>query len=157
RIVLAGYAQQDHPGDYDMAVARVNANGTLDSTFSGDGRQTGTVDVFDFNQDCRANDVAIDSHGRIGLGGSAQARGPDYDFAAARLNANGTLDTSFGFLGTQSVSFGLGRQDMANAMAIDQRGHIVLAGWTQIDGGNFDMAVTRLNFDGSVDTNFGDF
>src|SRR5262249_50665882 len=85
------------------------------------------------------------------------ARGADDDFAAARLDAHGTLDTAVGFLGTQSLAFGLGRQDIANAMAIDQRGHIVLAGWTQIDGGNFDMAVARLNFDGSIDTNFGDF
>src|SRR5262249_27653918 len=44
------------------------------------------------------------------------------------------------------------------AMAIDPvTGKIVLAGWAQIDGGNFDMGVARLNSDGSSDNTFGDF
>ena len=91
RIVVAGYT--DAGGDNDFAVARLNPDGTLDSTFSGDGKQT-----IDFGSDDRAAGVVHRRHehrrGRVDGGGDA-------NFAIARLTADGTLDGTFSTDGKQ--------------------------------------------------------
>ena len=60
----------------DFALARYNPNGTLDPSFSGDGKQTTNFAVHD-----RANGVALQANGKIVAVGSG---GPGGDFALAR-------------------------------------------------------------------------
>ncbi len=84
----------------DFALARYNPNGSLDTTFSGDGRQT-----TDFGGSDRANGVALKSTGRIIVAGGGGASG---DFAIARYNPTGSLDTSFSGDGKQTTDFGGG-------------------------------------------------
>src|SRR6185503_3385554 len=108
-------------GHSDFALARYNANGSLDTSFSGDGLQR--TDFGDFGD--RANGVALQADGRIVAVGRA---GGTADFALARYNANGSLDTNFSGDGKQTTDFGPGADVGANGVALQADGKIVAAG-----------------------------
>jgi uncharacterized delta-60 repeat protein len=129
----------------DFAVARLNADGTLDTSFSGDGKLT-----MDFGGIDAAHAVALAPGGKIVVAGT----GADGSMAVTRLNANGTVDPTFapGTSGQVLVTFG-GSDDVANSVAVQPDGKIVLAGSTGAVGSG-DFAVARLNADGSLDTSF---
>src|SRR5262249_7714535 len=137
-------------GQNDFAVARLNADGSLDTSFNGTGKVT-----IDFGFDDQATAVALQpSDGKIVVAGFGNQSAGSASFLAARLNTHGTLDTSFNGTGKQSVSFGA--TDRAYAVATPGDGKIVLAGSTQTSGSNptSSFAVARLNGDGSLDTSF---
>jgi uncharacterized delta-60 repeat protein len=140
KIVVVGLAGG---GGNDFALARYNPNGSLDPSFSGDGRQR-----TDFGSRDRANGVAIQADGKIVAIG-ASGRG---DFALARYNPNGSLDPSFSRNGKQRTDFG--SRDSANGVAIQADGKIVVAGVASggADGGEF--ALARYNPNGSLDRSF---
>jgi uncharacterized delta-60 repeat protein len=79
------------------------------------------------------------------------------DFALARYNSNGTVDTSFGPNGTGFVTLdirnanGTSSPDAASAVALTPDGKIVVAGTRN----NNDFAVARFTSNGLVDTTFG--
>jgi uncharacterized delta-60 repeat protein len=137
----------------DFAIARYSPNGSLDPTFSGDGKQT-----TDFNGlDDQITDVALQSDGKIvvvGRTGFFDPFGSSFDFAVARYNANGSLDTSFSGDGKQTIAFGDDAQ--AGAVALQDDGKIVAVGRTCSGNPDIvcDSALARLNADGSPDTNF---
>jgi len=93
RIVVAGQAQFSGT-DSDFAVARLHPNGSLDMSFSGDGKQTVSFDQGTTDED-GVEELAIDRFGRIVLGGYAEIDG-GHRPALARLSSNGNLDLSFG-------------------------------------------------------------
>ena len=101
-----------------IATSAQAAPGDLDTTFSGDGKvvETGLASSF-------ANAVAIQSNDRIVVVGSSNG-----NFAVARYNRNGTLDTTFSADGIVVTDFGGSGSDSANAVAIQSDGKIVVAG-----------------------------
>ena len=124
-------------------VARLNANGTLDPTFGGDGKITS-----DFGA---ANAVAIQSNGRIVVGGHKLV-GNDYDFTLVRYTANGALDSTFD--GDGKVSTGLGAHEDINGLAIQTYdGKIVAAGHSSGDDPT-QFALARYNSNGALDSTF---
>jgi uncharacterized delta-60 repeat protein len=147
RIVLAGYAERQAP-NYDFAVVRLNANGTLDPAFNGTGRQTVAFDVGG-GRDDEANSVVVQPGGKLLVAGFAQQGPTDYDFAVARLGASGAIDTSFNGTGKQVVGFHLGgptlSQDEAAAAAVQPDGKVVLAGLAQTSLTGYDFAAARLD------------
>jgi uncharacterized delta-60 repeat protein len=142
RIVLVGYT--DIEGTNDFAVARLNADGTPDTFFSGDGQQ-----IIDFGFDDRASSVVIQPNGRIVVGGSID--GGSANFAFARLNTNGTLDSNFDGDGRADYTFG--NADFCTSIALQADGKIVAGGYTN-NGGTNDFAALRMNADGSLDATF---
>jgi uncharacterized delta-60 repeat protein len=131
RIVVAGQSLDGNnplrSSQGVMAVMRLNANGSLDTTFSGDGKAT--VDFGPY-QDL-ANDVLIQGDGKIVLAGQTQTNAPtsgspNIDFALARLNANGTPDSAFGTSGKVTTDFGM--DDEIADIALNSAGQIVAAG-----------------------------
>ena len=137
KIVVAG-----HAGD-DFALARYNTNGSLDTTFSGDGKQT-----TDFGDSDGANAVGLQADGRIVAVGFTGG-GVNSAFALARYNPNGSLDTSFSGDGKQTTGFGGFAR--ANGVAIKSTGRIIVAGG---GGASGDFAIARYNPTGSLDTSF---
>src|SRR5688572_5060785 len=129
----------------DVAVARYNSSGVLDTTFSGDGKQTTD---FGGSDNGLYGGLAIQSNGKIVVAGYV-LNGTDYDFAVYRYLSNGSLDTTFSGDGKVSFGFGAGRQDSARDLVLQNDGKIVVAGDS---GGNF--AIARLNLNGSIDTTF---
>jgi uncharacterized delta-60 repeat protein len=147
RIVAAG--ESSGPPSDAFAVARYKPNGSLDTTFSGDGKLRTTI-----GSDSDGAAVAIDSQDRVVVGGSSDDGSSNWAFAAARYNPNGSLDTSFSSDGTVRTVIGNGA--FANAVGIDSQGRIVVGGWSAV-GGGYDpnpFAVARYNPNGSLDTTF---
>jgi uncharacterized delta-60 repeat protein len=134
-----------------LALARYNLNGSLDPSFSGDGKQT-TGSAFGENAGARA--VAIQADGRIVAVGE---RLSPNDFALARFNPDGSLDASFSDDGLQTTNFGGGGADGARGVAIQADGKIVAVGFARgfVDPPR-DFGLARYNPDGSLDTSFSD-
>jgi uncharacterized delta-60 repeat protein len=96
------------------------------------------------------------SFGGFGDGGRLVAGSDGSDFVVARLLPDGGLDAGFGLDGVARVDFA-GRSDFANALALDGAGRIVVAGSCRtgpLVAGIVDMAVARLNADGTPDNGF---
>ena len=125
-----------------FCVARLRANGALDTTFGSGGRR-----VIDFGGDNEsAFGAALQSDGKIVLAG-----GSDLRVAAARLNRNGSLDTTFSGDGKRVFSWG--PISRASAVLELPNGKLLLAGFSGPEGGNIQVA--RLNANGALDTTFG--
>ena len=151
RIVVAGHAC-DASWFCDLGVARYNSNGSLDTTFSGDGRVT--VDFGDLNNGAGNHGLAIQTDGKIVIAGFMD-NGSDYDFAVYRLNPNGSLDPTFHGDGKLNFGFGSGRYDIGMDLAIQSNGKMVVVGETCDAGAsNCNFAIARVNADGILDTTF---
>jgi uncharacterized delta-60 repeat protein len=149
KVVLAGYGKQG--GGASFEAARLGTDGSLDASFGSGGKEVMPVGAVGM-----ANAVALQADGKIVLAGATGPSGGPDDFAAVRLTAGGTVDTSFGAGGTQALN--LGGDDQASAVALQGDGKIVLAGSTTTSyAGQPDssFAAARLNADGSPDTSFG--
>ena len=147
KIVVAGATDLNNPNS-DFLVVRYNADGTLDATFDADGKAT-----TDFGgKSDSAFAVALQSDGRIVVAGHSGTITTDRDFAVARYNTDGSLDTTFDADGRATTDFG-SLNDEAYALAIAPTGKIVVAGNTSARNGDF--AVARYLPDGSLDTAFG--
>ena len=142
RILVVG--STDNGISVDFALACYNLDGSLDTTFSGDGKLT-----TDFGGIDHASSVVMQSDGKILVAGDS-----DGDFALARYNSDGSFDTSFSGDGKLTTDFG--ENDYASSMVIPKDGKIILAGYTFNDTGSADFALVRYNADGSLDTTFSD-
>jgi len=144
KIVVAGFSVN---ATEDFVIARYNAGGTLDTSFNG----TGIVVGPNTTTNDRANEVAIQSDGKIVIAGWAH-NGANEDFAAARYNSNGTPDTTFDGDGLVITPIGP-QEDMANSLAIQSDGKIVVTGqsWNGTDN---QFGTVRYNTSGSLDTTF---
>ena len=143
KIVTAGTVG---PGSRDVALARYNADGTLDSSFGTGGKVTTNVAGADTGVD-----IELLSDGKILVAGTA---GPltSGNFALLRYNANGTLDGTFGSGGLVVTDIGSSSHDNGEAMAVQSDGKIVVGGNS---GSPVAMAFARYNADGSLDASFG--
>jgi len=151
RIVVVGQKCSSPDWICDVAIARYNSNGSLDTTFSGDGKQTTD---FGGGDNGSYGGIAILSSGKIVVSGRMN-NGSDYDFAVYRYNANGSLDTTFSGDGKLNTGFGSGRNDDTFKMVLQPDGKYVLAGRTcDASWSNCDFALARYNPDGSLDTTF---
>ena len=130
-----------------FAVARYNPNGSLDPSFSGDGKQTTGF----CTPNCGgASGVALQPDGKIVVVGGGAGFGANVDFAIARYNPDGSLDPSFSGDGKQTTDFGIGSNDFASAVALQANGRIVAVG----TGPRGDFALARYNPNGSLDPSF---
>ena len=155
KIVVAGYSFNG--SNHDFALARYNTDGSVDYGFGGSGKVTTD---FSGNHDYGYG-VAIQSDGKIVVSGYI-LNGSYYDFALARYNTNGSLDTSFdgdtsmpGYPGNGKVTTAVvSEDDYGHGVAIQSDGKIVVAGYSD-NGSNYDFTVVRYNgLDGSLDTSF---
>lgn len=145
-VVVAGYARNG--ANRNFAVARYRTDGSLDTAFSADGKQTIN---FAASSDDMAYGVAIQSDGRIVLGGHSHNNTQTH-FAMARLLTDGTLDGSFDGDGMAVSSVDTTHGIQAHALVL-QNEKIILAGRSlQLENRSI---LARFNSDGSADTSFG--
>jgi uncharacterized delta-60 repeat protein len=134
----------------DFAVARFNANGTLDATFGGTGKVL--TDFGGPNE--QAHGVVLASDGKIVVAGTAQTPAGGFDFALARYNpSNGSLDGGFGNGGLVTTDFLAPSNDFVAGVAVQADGKVVVAG-TAIGPAQEVVSLVRYNLDGSLDSSF---
>lgn len=132
KIVVAGVSGSS------FALARYNSDGTLDPTFSEDGKvRTNFTPDPDY-----AVAVALQPNGKIVVAGTASL-----EFAVARYNADGSLDTTFS--GDGKLMTTIGGETVGWGMALQADGKIVVVGKSL---GKF--AVARYETDGDLDPTF---
>jgi uncharacterized delta-60 repeat protein len=142
-----------------------------DNTFDNDGQT-----AVDFGSSENANAITRDKGGKYIVAGIGARATGNFDFAVARFNPNGTLDTTFSpgtndgdsdAAGVALVDFGSSgdRFDRALEVAVQPDGKIVVVGFTS-DNVDANLkpevtqpaktltAIARFNPDGSLDTSF---
>jgi uncharacterized delta-60 repeat protein len=122
----------------NIASARFNANGSLDATFGLGGRAT-TTTAFE----TRSPTPLAASGAQLLFVGRTSA---DDRPAVARLNADGTVDASFGTAGIAAVDFGIpgmGANTGGFGVAVDGDGRILISAEVGAAGA-VEMAIARL-------------
>jgi uncharacterized delta-60 repeat protein/uncharacterized repeat protein (TIGR01451 family) len=134
KMVLSGFATNG--SERQFAIARFNADGSLDTTFDQDGKV-----VLDLGSTSEAFKVALQEGGKIVAVGDSRPR-TSLDFTIVRLNQDGSPDNSFGNNGVVRVDFGFA--DRAIDLAIDEE-NIFVCGFVVKSQTDSDMGIARLN------------
>jgi len=150
KLVVAGYIFSSFATRNDLTLVRYNPNGTLDESFGSGGIVITPLSPFDDG----ANALGLQSDGKLVVAGFTNPTlSGSTQFAVARYDASGALDTTFGCetppcSGTVSTS--VGSSGVGVALAIRSDGKLVVAG--NADG---DLVVLRYNSNGTLDGSFG--
>ena len=146
KIVATGFSSNGSNDDF--ALVRYNADGSIDTGFGLGGKVTTPIG----SAGDTAWEVAIQPDGKLVAVGSSSSGLTD-DFALARYNADGSLDTGFGSGGKVTTPFGSSYDD-ALAARLQPDGRIVAVGYSN-NGTKYELALARYMPDGSLDTGFG--
>ncbi|WP_336716146.1 T9SS type A sorting domain-containing protein [Chryseobacterium mucoviscidosis] len=153
KIILGGAVAQNNAGDnYYFGVLRLNVNGTADTTFGNQGKSIFSMSSYSSTLN-QIKDIALQPDGKIVVAGTYY-NSPSTDFAVARLNIDGSLDSDFsndgktliGFTYTSTIN-----DDEAHKIKILNDSKILIGGKTYYRDG----AWCLLQPDGSLDSVFG--
>lgn len=146
------------PEERQIALARLNADGSLDMGYDDDGKVLGNFSGYNYSE---VRGMARQSDGKIVVVGNAASSGVGsigiQRFGIARFNTDGTPDTDFSTDGSTTVQFNTDAECRAWDVAIQNDGKIVVAGWTNVNDdpeSELNFAVARLNANGSLDNSF---
>lgn len=146
KFILSGYINED------FSMVKVNSDGSIDTTFGTNGWV-----LTDFAQSLAfAYDININAEGKIMLAGASLDTTNMWNFALARYNPNGTLDSSFGNQGKLELSPGIDN-DFAIRVLQLENGKILVGGhsWFATAPVRYELSIVQLNNDGSLDTSYG--
>jgi uncharacterized delta-60 repeat protein len=116
-------------------VTRLNSDGSLDASFNPGSGADGIVHT-----------IALQADGKIVIGGGFSSYNGTSRIFLARLNSNGSLDTSF--------NTGSDANAGVYATAVQADGKIIIGGYFEIYGGTSIGHIARLNSDATLDTSF---
>jgi uncharacterized delta-60 repeat protein len=139
----------------DPFIAKFNVDGSLDESFSQQGIVQGAfLQLFGFNDELKS---VVGNDGRIILFGSNGTSGFDSNYVVSRLNADGTLDTTFGNGGNVYISnsaTGIGRFTLPVDVEITNDNQVVFG--VNYFGASLEaLLLGKINEDGSLDSTFG--
>lgn len=148
-IVAGGGIKPD--GGTTTSLLKLSASGALDTSFNVTGKLATTIDGRSW-----ARSVIVDSQGRYLVGGhSAPTAGGEIRFLVLRINANGSLDASFGDNGKVITEFPspYTRGIAIWSLTLQNDGRIVAAGsGLNVPDNQNDLLMVRYQEDGSLDT-----
>lgn len=156
KLILTGDShEQGGPSTQSFGTARLNQNGTLDTSFSGDGKVLSHFErgltkvpgcVISLSTRCRSEGVAVtlQSDNKIVAVGATDGPGALDLTASIRLNTNGTVDKGFGWNGRRSHPLVTSYSRLL-AVAVNSSGDIFAAGRAQTGStnGTFDVVVLK--------------
>jgi uncharacterized delta-60 repeat protein len=141
--IIVGGDFTDYNGTTQNRITRLNSNGAIDTGFTiGTGFD---YQVSGFTYQVYA--IAIQSDGKIVVGGGFLGYNGAYQAYITRLNSNGIRDTGF--------TIGTGFNGEVYAIAIQSDGKIVVGGTFAWYNGSTSQYIAKLNSDGTHDTGFG--
>jgi uncharacterized delta-60 repeat protein len=157
KIVASGQAA-DANGQVALLATRLTSGGGFDSSFSGNGILLHQLGLGS-SPLSRANAVALQSDGKVLLGGDATPANGNGGFMVTRLTSGGDFDSSFGAGGVVATQLGTGFNASSSiaSLALQSDGNVVAAGFDTDNDGNSQILVTRLSgVNGNFDGNFGE-
>jgi uncharacterized delta-60 repeat protein len=148
KIVVVGHSRAPDE-DTDFSLTRYLPDGQLDPSF-GEG---GKVLLDFFGLDDQSEDVVILPDGSIVVGG-ASVTPSGTDFALARFDRHGRLDSSFGEDGLVTLDI-VESEDLLLDLALAPGNRIVAVGWAFTPETGWDFAIARFDHKGRLDARFG--
>ncbi len=147
KILVGGSCQQSPSNNNsNLAIIRLNTNGTLDNTFGTGGKYSYDIDGFAFDE---IYDITIQSDGKIVAVGKGGTDMFNKTFVL-RLNSNGSHDNSFDSDGIlKAFGFPGGIMSTIYAVLVQPDGKILIA------GSSTSCSLARLNSNGTIDNTFG--
>ncbi|MCB0704332.1 MAG: T9SS type A sorting domain-containing protein [Saprospiraceae bacterium] len=135
--------------------ATAQEEGPYDPTFG----SNGVAQISGIGQTLNVNAVAVQSDGKIVCAGYNATANSQKDYMVLRLNADGTLDTSFGSGGiSTSDIFGNGYDELLTSVRVLPGGQIQAGGVRNYNGSSdFDAFSVRLNSSGALESGYGNF
>jgi uncharacterized delta-60 repeat protein len=152
KLVLAGRARTSGSGYYDIVMARLHADGAVDSAYGTNGIQRTRINTFDDY----VTDAVMQSDGKVLATlytWTGSGLGATLDFGLARFTDTGVLDTTFNGAGYLTTALGSG-DDTARFLELLPDGKLLVAG-ASVQGAASDFALVRFNADGTRDAGFG--
>ncbi len=149
KIVVGGGTGLYRSGASDFQVVRYNADGSLDSSFGGGG-----IVTTDFGDSDNIFGIAVTAGGKITAAGGTIGASPG-DFAVARYNSDGSLDSTFDGDGKTTTDFSAGSDDLGNGLVVQPDGSTTVAGIAGSGFATTAFAVVRYTSTGNLDTTFG--
>lgn len=143
KLLLSGTCGANLP--YDTCVMRIHSDGSIDTSFGTAGRVGVAV------SSSESYSILLQPDGKFVLAGSCY--NGSWLLCAARFQANGSLDTSFGSLGRAGTLVGRSPNGQ-RAAALQPDGKIVIAGFCE-GASNTDFCMVRYNSLGALDLSFG--
>ncbi|MHA3787390.1 T9SS type A sorting domain-containing protein [Flavobacterium hauense] len=148
KILLGGYTTSGTVDDINFGLMRLNADGSVDTTFGQNGR---AVTVFGGGQ-AIINAISIASDGKIYASGTLfNTSTMSVSTIVARYLANGTADATFGANGKVITTTTV--PSVMTSSVIQPDGKLLLLGYSS--GSDLDFACLRYNNNGLLDTGFG--
>lgn len=147
KIVVGGGTGLYGSGASDFQVVRYNADGSLDPSFGGGG-----IVTTDFGGSDSIFGIAVTTDGKITAAGGTTSPG---DFAVARYNSDGSLDSTFDGDGKTTTDFAGGTDDLGNGVVVQPDGSITVAGIAGSGFASTAFAVVRYAAAGGLDSAFG--
>ncbi len=139
KIISGGSFSTFDGASIGYAIARLNADGSLDETFdSGTGFQN------------NVNALAVQSDGKVLAAGTFTSYNGTSSPRIARLNADGSLDESF----DPGTGFSDASYTSVTTLALQEDGKILVGGRFDTFNGTSRSRIARLNADGSLDESF---
>ncbi|MFM8412959.1 MAG: delta-60 repeat domain-containing protein, partial [Alphaproteobacteria bacterium] len=142
-VVAAGVLDRTD-GRSEMLVLRLASDGRLDAAFG----SSGQVRVDLGSGRASASSLALQADGAIVLAGRWDRDGLPAVLAAVRLGSSGVRDTAFGKAGRFTLDLANG-DTFANAVAVDAKGRIFLAGGYREADGSGNVVTVALRRDGA--------
>ena len=150
-VVIGRYS--DDSGIFQIALARFDSSGILDTTF---GTSGWTIVNFG-HPDVYAQAAEQQPDGKIVVTGPLNFRRGDgipSDFYVARFTADGQVDSNFGSGGITVIDFG-SEEALSSDVAVQADGRIVIAGSINLGLGDQDFGLARVDKKGKLDKSFG--
>ena len=142
--ILIGGIFTSYNGTNRSRIARLNTDGTIDTTFLATGTGVGEGS----GGTGQVHDIAIQTDGKMVIGGYFASYNGTTRGNIARINADGSLDTTF-------LNTGAGANESVSKVIVLSDGKVLIAGWFSTFNGLTNRGrFTRLNSTGAPDTSF---
>ncbi len=149
KIVMVGDIVRNHQQD-EFALMRLNANGTLDTSFGNGGSVVTAISA-----SVSARQVVLQPDGKILVAGESWTQGTNSNITLVRFTSNGALDTTFNSTGYVTQNISGASYEYGGDLALQPDGKIIVSGSTAADfATQSDGVLMRFNTNGSLDTTF---